>query len=359
MSSLASEIERRITLYASNFRVSRGMDRAERDAVIRNHMIGHEMRLAFDTDGNKRAFETESEDVPNGCPKDGWRGIADYAEVIDDTLTVLDNKNRPAIFTNAEILEDEQLSGYLDFVRRDLGRTFSKYRQGIYYYEFGYTQVVDIDAEQIDINVARLKARADHLSTLTLETLVPEPGFGKCQYCDYLQSCDAGKTAMTGGGLTAMDAKQAKELASWVMVEEEKLKSAKTALKIFTGEFGPVELDDKTRVGHAISIDGVDYDKNLTLRIIKGLMDSGKIGGKLSDFTSLNLAAVKKLAKVKDADEALEPARSQKSNQKFEFFRPKSKRGVRTVKEGRKTVVKPEDKAPRKAKAKVKSGARR
>lgn len=353
LAEIAGEIESRIDLYYNRFMVNDwNTELAERDAMVKNHMIGHEMRLAVDGDGNPCSFDE--------CPSDGWRGIIDTALVIDDVLIIIDNKNYPSIFTNSKLKSDEQLSGYVDLVRAHYPGQFKSYRQGIYYFEFGYTQLVDMTAEEIEANVNRLKARAAHKQSLTKDQIAPEPGFGKCQYCDYLHSCDAGKQSTVGGGLVAMDKDQARRLAEWVMVEEEKLKAAKNALKIFTGEFGPIELDDKTRVGHAVSTDGVTYDKNDTLRILKSLISEGKLDAKLSEFTSLDLAAVKKATKKQEIDEALEQARSPKASAKFEFFRPTSKRGVRKKKEGRKSVIHPDDiEEPRKARGKVKSGTRR
>jgi hypothetical protein len=361
LANIVGEIERRIELHALVFRREWGMEIQERDSLIRNNMLGHEMRLAVDAEGNPCSFDD--------CPPDGWRAIIDYAEDSGERrLLILDNKNRPAIYTNAELKEDEQLSGYLDIVLKHFPGMFDPpYRMGIYYFEFGYNQIVEIDDEQLATNVRRLKARAEHKESLTKDTILPEPGFGKCQYCDYIASCDAGASFMKGGHLAITDMKQAKELASWVMVEDEKLKAAKKALKIFTSEHGAILLDDATRVGHAVSLDGVEYDKDKTLRIIKKLITDGVLSGtKLSEFTSLDLNAVKKVAKSQKVDEALAVARTPKQSQKFEFFRPKKKRGVRTVKEGRKEVIHPEDRdfadddnKPKKARGKVKSGSRK
>lgn len=360
LAEIAGEIERRIELYHNRFFITdREMELAERDAVIKKHMLGHEMRLAVDGDGNPCSFDD--------CPPDGWRAIIDIALVIDDVLIVIDNKNYPSIYTNAKLRADEQLSGYVDLVRAHFPGQFKAYRQGIYYFEFGYTQLMDMTAEEIQANVGRLKARAAFKASLTKDQIAPEPGFGKCQYCDYLHSCEAGKAFTKGGGLVATDADQARKLAEWVLVEEEKLKAAKEALKIFTAEFGPIELDDKTQVGHAVSLDGVEYDKDKTLRILKGLISGGKLDAKLSEFTSLDLNAVKKATKKQEIDDALASARTPKASAKFEFFRPTSKRGVRKKKEGRKSVIHPDDmkpndfadEAPRKARGKVKSGTRR
>lgn len=359
LSPIAGEIERRFELFRTRFRMEKGMELAERDAVIRTRMLGSEMKLAVDRDGKPCSFED--------CDPKGWRAIIDYAEDQGDkVLLIIDFKNRPAIFANGELLLDEQLSGYLDLVLKHFPDQFEKFRIGIYYFEFGYTQIVDIDIEQVHANVARLHARAAHKESMDEERAkTPEPGFGKCQYCDYLHSCKAGKELMAGGALAVTDVEQGKQLAQWVLVQGEKIAAAKKALKIFTGEHGPIELDDKTMVGHAVSLDGEEYDKDKTLRILKELIGKGKIEGKLSDFTSLSLDAVKKAAKDQEVYEALEPARSPKTSQKFDFYRPQKKKGVRTVKEGRKETIHPEDakdfvdEQPRKARGRVKSGARK
>ena len=344
---LAQEIEESMEMFVDRFRCDHDMTKQERDAVIRDNSLGNEMKIAVTADDEVSAYTK--------CPEDGLRGIVDYAEVDGDTLIIIDFKNRPAIFPVAELRKDEQLSCYLHLVNCYSGGKFKKFKVGIYYFEFGYTQVIELEKEEYERNVERLRSRARAKEAMKKEDIGPEPGFGKCQYCDYLASCDAGQEFMAGGELVSMDLDQAKQLASWVMVHDEKLKTAKKALNLFTSEHGPITLDDKTIVGHSLSLDGVEYDKNKTLRILKMLLNEGVINGKLSEYTSLNTTEVKKLAKREDVRTALEPATSPKARPKFEFFKPTNKRGVRTVKEGRKTVVHPED---RKTGARVKRGVK-
>lgn len=336
LSAEAAEIESRLDLFASSFCMERDMTLAERDARIRNNMLGCEMNLAFDAAGGKVPFFK--------CPPDGWRGVVDYAEDAGNrTLKIIDGKNRPAMFTRGELLVDEQLSNYAWLADREWPNQFDTFIVGIYYFEFGITQTVELSREQMEANVHRLRARAELKAAMPRESVVPEPGFGKCQYCDYLASCPAGQEAMKGGKFAPTDMDGARRLAEWVMVNEERLKDARKALQTFTAEFGPGELDDKTQFGYAVSRDGVEYDKNQTLRIIKGQIDAGVVEGKLSDFTNLNTAAVKKAAKSKVVYDALAPARSPKEETKFGFFRPHKKKGVRTVKAGRKRVAHPDD----------------
>jgi hypothetical protein len=347
----AVEIEESLTSFAHRFRCEWQMDEVERDSLIRNTMLGSEMRLAIDADDKSCSFDK--------CPENGWRGIVDYADVNGTTLTVIDFKNRPAKFSDAELRVDEQLSGYLHLVMCQYPGQYDTFIVGIYYFVFGHLQLIELTVEEVMANVKRMRARAMVKESLTKDEIGPEPGFGKCQYCDYLQTCDAGSSYMKGGQLAPTDADQAGQTAAWFMVMSEKLRAAKKSLQMFTGEFGPIELDDKTLVGYALKDDAVSYDKNKTLRILKQLLAEGRLDGKLSDFTSLAVTEVKKAAKAKHVDEALAPARKPKVDLEFDFFRPAKKRGVRTAKEGRKTVVHPDDnKPPRKTRGRVKSGGK-
>lgn len=342
---MTPEVMRRLELYRRVFRVEKGMDEVERDALLRTRMIGHEMRLAVDADGSPCSF--------TDCPPTGWRGIIDYAEDEGEgRLLILDNKNQPYVFKDHELRDHEQLSGYLDLVLKHYpGQFQAPYRVGIYYLEFGYTQIVEIDDEQLQKNLSRLRARALQKESLAKDEIGPEPGFGKCQYCDYLASCPSGKELMTGGELVPTDEGQARELGARVMVWEEKVKQARDALRAYTAEHGPVVLDDQTFIGHSLSRTGVKYDKDKTLRALKGLIASGVVSGRLSQFTSLNLAAVKAAAKSEEVDEVLAKTREPTNKPEFKFFRPKKAEGVKTKKKGRKTVV---DREPRKTKTQVK-----
>lgn len=364
----AGEIEESLSNFAHRFRCEWQMDELERDAIIRSTMLGSEMRLAIDADNKSCFFKTREEMERDGdkitskivpCPDDGWRGIVDYADVDDRTLTVIDFKNRPAIFSDAELRVDEQLSGYLHLVTCQYPGQYDTFVVGIYYFMFGHLQLIELTAEEYLANVGRMRARARIKESLTKDEIGPEPGFGKCQYCDYLQTCDAGGDYMRGGQLAPTDTDQARQTAAWAMVMGEKLKAARKSLQMFTSEFGPIELDDKTMVGYALNDSAVAYDKNKTLRILKQLIGEGRLGGRLSDYTSLATTEVKKAAKVKHVDEALVPACKLKVELKFDFFRPAKKRGVRTVKEGTKTVVHPDDrKPPRQTRGRVKTGGR-
>jgi len=342
--SETAEIERRMQLFVHNFRCDWDMDLHARDELLIHNILGNEMKLGLTLDNKPCSFDD--------CSIDGLRGFVDYAEEDGDTLVIIDFKNRPAIFSKAELLRDEQLSCYLHLVDCHEHHRFKKFVVGIYYFEFGYTQLVDIEPEQVHENVDRLRARARVKESLEIKQIGPEPGFGKCQYCDYLASCEVGKESSENSRLVAMDKNAARELAQWLLVEEEKLKAVKKSLNKFTAEFGPIELDDKTQVGHSLSDTGFDYDKKQTLRVINKLLARGEVEGSLSDFVNLNTQAVKKL--TKKHDDVLSGVRKPVSKTKFEFFRPANKTGVRKVKDGRKSVVHPQD--MRKTRARVKRG---
>jgi hypothetical protein len=325
------DITNNLQKFADRFRVDDG-DTVERDVFVRDHILGHEMELAIDGRGQACNFDK--------CPEDGWRGIVDYADADGDLLTVIDFKNRPALFRETELRDDEQLAGYLHLVASQYPQ-YKHYRVGIYYFEYGLLQLIDLEPERMHNSVARLKARARAKEQLAQEQIGPEPGYGKCQYCDWLASCPEGKQFSAGSEIMVMDAEQARAQASWLLVVKERVKAVNAALQAYTSEFGPVNLDDRTCLGYSVSLEGVKYDKDKTLRILKKAIDDKRLKGhKLADFTSLVLDDVKKAARDPVIFEALAPARSPKIEPKFEFFRPTAAEGVKVEKQGRKTVAK-------------------
>lgn len=316
LSPIVGEIADRLTVFRNRFRLQRDATHDERDTAIRDQIVFCEHALAVTADGRPAPFD--------GCPEDGWRGKIDYAE--DDghgTLTVIDFKNRPAMFSDAELRASEQLSCYLWMTTCHYPQ-FQRLRAGIYYFQFGVTQIVDMDRETMMANIARLRARADHKARLAKESISAEPGFGKCQYCRYLMSCEAGNRAVEPSLLVPTDKDSALATARWLVVNEERVDAARKALKAYTAEHGPLGLDDDTQVGFSAA-ERVRYDKDQTLRILKTLVDGGKVDGKLSQFTALDLAEVKKAARDKVVDQALEPARSREMETKFDVFRPQKR----------------------------------
>ena len=73
LSPLVADIEGSLQTFVDTFRRDWDMDARERDVVIREQMLGNELRLAIDGRGKMCVFDD--------CPPDGWRGIVDYAEV--------------------------------------------------------------------------------------------------------------------------------------------------------------------------------------------------------------------------------------------------------------------------------------
>jgi hypothetical protein len=321
MISAVDIVDERMATFYRRFRMTPEITIEERDAFIRDRMIGNELRLAIDGGGNIVPFDT--------CPEDGWRGVVDYAEDSGDgLLTIIDFKNRPAMFSDSELAVDEQLCGYLTLAMHKYPQ-FTRFRAGIYYFQYGVTDLVDFSREQIALAWSRLQMRARFKSMLTEDKIQPEPGFGKCQYCHYLASCSAGNKVLEPSMTTPTDMVSAREAAAWLIVNQERVAGVKKALRAFTQEHGVVLLDEETGVGFNAH-EMTRYDKNKTLSIIKGLIDTGVVEGhKLSEFTSLNLAEVKKLAKHEDVNKALEPARSQEIETEFDVFKPRKRTAVK------------------------------
>ena len=184
----------------------------------------------------------------------------------------------------------------------------------------GVTQIIEVTSEEIDENFTRTAAQARHKESLTIEQIAPEPGFGKCQYCDYIGSCEPGGKAVEPGMLVPTDMASARDVGRWLIVNEEKVKAARGALRAFTAEHGPIVIDEQTSIGHALS-DKSDYDKVAVLKILK------EKGLKTTDFVNLDKRA---LAKVSDeVAKALEPTITRYQETDFEIFRAKKKTAVK------------------------------
>jgi len=337
-SELPGLIDRLGTFYR-RFRASGDVTTEERNEFLRQQILFCEHSLAVDGNGKVCSYDS--------CPQDGWRGRIDYAEDSGDgVLTVIDFKNRPAIFPESELLENEQLSLYVWLVSQHYPQ-FTSFRVGIYYFQFGNTQLVDITKDQVEANVAKLRARARHKSRLSVQEIAPEPGFGKCQYCDYLSSCDAGAAVLEPSLMVPTDMSSAQDLARWLMVNEERVKSAREAMRAFTAEHGPVVIDDGTVIGYCEKSQE-KIDKNAALKILKSLIDSGKLTGRLSQFTALDRSSVSEAVKSnEEVGKALEPAKFRVTKTEFEVFRPNKRQGVRKPAPGE-----------RKVRGRVKSAAR-
>jgi len=310
-------IERRLLMFRDRFRVDRDMDLRDRDKYVRERVFGHEMRLAVD---GKFAPLPGDKGFDN-CPPDGWRGIIDYAEVLGEGhVLILDYKNRPAMFSDGELKTNEQVAGVYPRLFRAHYPQFNKFSVGIYYFEFGVTQIIEVTAEDLDENFSRTAAQARHKESLLLENIGPEPGFGKCQYCDYIGSCEPGTKAVEPGMLVPTDMASARDVGRWLIVNEEKVKAARSALRAFTAEHGPVVIDEQTAIGHALN-DKTDYDKAAVLKILK------EKGLKPTDFVNLDKRALAKIPE--EVSKALEPTITRYQETEFEIFRAKKKTAVK------------------------------
>jgi hypothetical protein len=223
---------------------------------------GGEMAICIDKEGNIASF-----DQP---PPGSWRGRIDWPE-LDETgqLRIIDYKNRPAVYPRAELIENGQLSGYGVALSRHYPQVRARpLKQGIYYFEYGITDEVEISWEQADENYAIEQAKTRHKMSLTRAMVRPEPGFGRCQYCEYLNSCPEGLSLLDDKQSAPVDEETAKSLGRKLFVVGEIYDAGRKALKKFVDEHGPVKLDEETGYGNVITEDK-DIDTKEVARILK------------------------------------------------------------------------------------------
>ncbi len=246
------ELIRKIDLFQKKFRFNG-------EFVLTN---GGEMPICVTADGNVVAYDNP--------PPGAWRGRIDWPEMdVTNQLRIIDYKNRPAVYPKAELIENGQLSGYAVA----LSRLYPQVRerpllQGIYYFEYGITDEVEISWAQADENFAIEMSKVRHKTSLTVDLIRPEPGFGRCQYCDYLNSCPEGLSLLDDKQSAPVDDESAKSLGRKIFVVGEVYDAGRKALKKYVDEHGPVRLDEETGYGNVVG-EEKEYDVKEIARVLK------------------------------------------------------------------------------------------
>jgi hypothetical protein len=309
--------------------------------------IGSEHFVAIDKDGEVASFWH----VPPG----GYHGRIDWAELsaktaaVPNQLRVIDFKNRPAIHSRAELKAHEQLSFYIWM----LAKHYPQARAvpgviGIYYFEYGITDWVELDWKEIDENVERLLARIRHKQSLRVIDIAPEPGFGRCQYCEYLGDCPAGEKLLDGKTSAPVDQATALEVAKGLFVADEMRDAARDGLKKYCEEHGAVMIADDSGFGFKRS-PTYDYDPIALARVLKNS------GCDLRKVMSVDMTEIKKLRRDNPSlDHELGKLITVRIGTKFEKVKPKRDDILMTplVKEKMKTTKDKETK-PKKGKKQV------
>jgi hypothetical protein len=264
-----------------------------------DRMISCEWKLAIAPDGSTCSYENP---VPGA-----WRVRIDYAEFRPDGgLRIIDYKNKPNIDTEAALKKHEQLAGYAWALGKMLPRLrdYETVTIGIYYFEYGFTREVEITWEEVDALFARQQARFKAKAALRIVDIKPEPGYGKCQYCDYIMECPDGSEMMSNAQSAPVDMETAKALASKVFIMQEILEASKKALRHWVQEHGNVEVSEGLGFGYKVS-----YENKSNVAAIIAEAKAADI--ELSDILSLNLAAAKRLAKGKPGEDDGNPKMSE------------------------------------------------
>lgn len=237
----------------------------ERFQFVADNRIGSEHFVAIDADGGVANYF----EVPAG----GYHGRIDWAELSrDNQLRVIDFKNRPAIHPNAELKAHEQLSFYAWMLAKHYPQARQRpLRQGIYYFEYGVTNEVEISWDVVDANVERLLTRIRQKRALRIIDIVAEPGFDRCQYCEFIGDCPAGSKLLENRLGAIVDNQSAIDACKSIFVMTELLDATKDGLKRYCEQNGPVFVD--IDLGYGFKEDP-DYSID-SKQVMKLLKDSG------------------------------------------------------------------------------------
>lgn len=268
------------------------------DEIIESGMLFFE-RFRFNVDdmiGIEKSFGVGPDGKPCGykqTPPGGIRGRIDWVELsapkdgIASKLRVIDFKNRPAIHADEELRSNEQLSIYAYAMASHYSRSLdSPSSQGIYYLRIGAQKEVSVPWELTTRNVERLMAKIRFKSGLEEKEIKPEPGIGKCQYCEYLVDCPEGRRLIDSEGGVPRSPDTAKDLAKSLFVVSELQGAAMEGLKEYCKENGPVQIDNGTVYGFRLK-------ETRTANIAKVLDAARASGLDVNDLLSINMKSLK------------------------------------------------------------------
>lgn len=226
---VSAETEEKMMLFQENFQFTP------------ENCIGSELKLEIDDNGLSRAYTPR--DSRDG-PTDGANGIVDYAEASGDTAVVTDFKNQMNIWPKSDLSRNEQVCGIYPYLIHKHFPRYTKFVCGIYYIEYGFHQLVELELDQVIENYNRLKSRWDRLTSLKADEIFPEPGPGRCNFCDWLEACPLGKDFMdTSGPWKISTPEEALKMARALEVNEQRVKAQKDAVRAWVEQNGNVELE--------------------------------------------------------------------------------------------------------------------
>lgn len=321
------------------------IDRFEFNA---DNRIGSEHFVAVDANGDTCSYWN----VPEG----GYHGRIDWAELssskdpVPNQLKVIDFKNYPSIMPRAELRSHEQLSFYAWMLAKHHPESReSPVLIGIYYFEYGVTSIECLSWDEIDANVERLFSLIRFKQNLKMEDVRAEPGFGRCQYCEYLSECPEGVKLTEGKIGAIVDLESAKAAANALFVTKELVDATTKGLREWCKEHGPVRISDTTGYAFTESPE-IEYE---ALKLVKNLVDAGidkQEAKKVLRVDKIELSKlVKKHERVEKLVESMKMVTGHTST--FKAFKPTTK-NVRMTKK----VTAPKKKATavtKKAKVRV------
>jgi hypothetical protein len=275
-----------------------------------DQLLDQELEIGFDSEWNSVNFWK--------APATGWRAKIDLAQMRGDRVKVTDYKNRPAMFSEAELKIDQQLSLYAFLLakRYPQVRKCPDVELGIYYFQFGVDQSIILTWDQVDDNVRKLQARAAYKESLKEDDIGPEPGFGKCQYCHYINDCPSGSGFLGKGGFKITNHDQVVALAKKVFVVGEWNKAARAAINKYSKENGEVMIDSGTGFGNVL-VETVSYEAEDVRMMLE------KNGLSVDGVFNVDKAALKKLVgKDKAVQDQVDKLKIVKPGTKFKEFKP-------------------------------------
>ena len=197
---------------------------------LSRHIAGHEDRLAIYFDGREAPWDDADA-----------RGIFDEITIEQKLCRVTDYKSQAQILSQQALREHEQMLFYCWMLWRFYPH-LDTYSARIWYLRYGFAQEVHYSVDELKRFEERLFVKLELIRKIG--SWAPIAGT-HCNVCDFVHTCPIGNDASLLPE-EILTVSQAKRVAQALRVREGYVSKARSLLKNYVEENGPVELGGAT-----------------------------------------------------------------------------------------------------------------
>ena len=230
-------------------------------------------------------------------------GIVDRLEIDDNVAVIADYKTDWRVRPASEIVEDFQLQIYAWLVSKWYPQVAS-FRVHLEFVRHSYTpKPVEIDWWTVQATEKKVRGFVKQIQEDT--KFKPKPGEG-CAWCSYVEQCPY----KIDNNLTCTSQTDAQRLAEEITLLEERVRSRKSALKVYCDANGPVKANG-LEWGYRINLtDRVEDAKAFYEAMVKAGADPW-------DFLAVDSRQLRKLIESGLLPQSIEPLLTDSASSRF------------------------------------------